>query len=140
MDIPCAVNLLPNWNDEEFGKVKIRWSADEFWNVTQWWWKVVHDACDGGVREGLNLFEMRNGPYGLRRGFSHDEVRANLSECGEFVYICCAELWSGGEDGNGGEWVEPVKHEKALQEGVTVPTLSKAGGTLAYNFCNVASV
>ena len=27
-------------------------------------------------------------------------------------------MWGCGKDGNGGEWVEPVKHEKALQEGV----------------------
>ena len=34
------------------------------------------------------------------------------------MYVCCAKLWSGGEDGNGGEWVEPVKYEEALQEGI----------------------
>ena len=27
-------------------------------------------------------------------------------------------MWSGTEDGNGGEWVEPVKCEEALQEGI----------------------
>ena len=61
---------------------------------------------------------MGNGPYGLRGGLSQNEVRANFGKCGEFVYVCGAELWSGGENGNGGEWVEPVQRDKALQEGV----------------------
>ena len=54
----------------------------------------------------------------MRGGFSENEVRTNISECSEFVYMCGAELWSGGENGYGGEWVEPVQRDKALQEGV----------------------
>ena len=61
---------------------------------------------------------MGNGPNGLRGGLSENEVRTNISKCSEFVYMCGAELWSGGENGNGGEWVEPVQRDKALQEGV----------------------
>ena len=32
--------------------------------------------------------------------------------------MCGAELWGSGENGNGGEWVEPVQRDEVLQKGV----------------------
>ena len=61
---------------------------------------------------------MGNGPNGLRGGLSENEVRTNISKCSEFVYMCGAELWSGGENGYGGEWVEPVQRHEVLQKGI----------------------
>ena len=61
---------------------------------------------------------MGDGPNGLRGSLGENEMRTNVSQCCEFVYVCGAELWGSGENGNGGKWVEQMQCDEVLQEGV----------------------
>ena len=85
-------------------------------DVSEWWWKVAHDTRNSGVGKGLDLLEMRDGAYSLRRGLSDCEMRANFSQCGEFMYVRGSYLWDCGENGNGGLWVEPMQGENVLKK------------------------
>ena len=56
-------------------------------DVSEWWWKVAHDARNSGMGEDLNFLEMKDGTNGLGGCFGDCEMRADLGQCGEFVYV-----------------------------------------------------
>ena len=62
LNVVRPFSVEPDWNNDEFGKVKVRRCADKFGCGPERRWEVFHDACDVGVGNDLKLFvEQRAG-------------------------------------------------------------------------------
>ena len=118
LDEGRALGLLPNRDDNKFSEVKVRRCANEFWGGSQRRGKVLHDASDRGMSEGLKFLVVEDGTDGFRRGLSDEKMGPDFNESGKLVYVRGSQLWDGGENGESGLGVEPVHGEDGLNERV----------------------
>ena len=56
LNVGCTFSVEPDWNDDEFGKVKVRRCADKFGCGPERRREVFHDASDVGMGDDLKLF------------------------------------------------------------------------------------
>ena len=87
LDEGRALRLLPDRDDNKFSEVKVRRCANEFWDGSQRRGKVLHDASDRGMSEGLKFLVVKDGTDGFRRGLSDEKMGPNFNESGKLVYV-----------------------------------------------------
>ena len=56
LNVVCTFSVEPDWNNDEFGQVKVRICADKFRCGPERRREVFHDASDVGVGDDLKLF------------------------------------------------------------------------------------